>query len=111
MVSPDPWSTRSPDNDGAPHTDTRRKRASEPRRRPILSRVALDPGLDSELARHSYLGVNADDLCRARPHARPHLYRKVRMSWLSRLKNHLRDNALSDEIAREMHFHLAERAD
>src|ERR1051325_3749507 len=33
------------------------------------------------------------------------------MSWLGRLKNHLRENALSKEITREMQFHLAERAD
>ncbi|HEY2855788.1 MAG TPA: ABC transporter permease [Gemmatimonadaceae bacterium] len=33
------------------------------------------------------------------------------MSWLGRLKNHLRQSALSKEIAREMRFHLAERED
>src|SRR5438874_4534704 len=33
------------------------------------------------------------------------------MSWLTRLRNHLRGNALSSEIHREMRFHLAERAD
>jgi len=33
------------------------------------------------------------------------------MSWLGRLRNHLRENALSKEIKREMQFHLAERAD
>ena len=33
------------------------------------------------------------------------------MSWFARLRNHLRENALSAEIEREMRFHLAERAD
>ncbi|MFL5614366.1 MAG: ADOP family duplicated permease [Gemmatimonadaceae bacterium] len=33
------------------------------------------------------------------------------MSWLSRLRNHLRDGAVTKEITREMEFHLAERAD
>src|ERR1051325_8570429 len=33
------------------------------------------------------------------------------MSWLGRLRNHLRDGAVSKEIRREMQFHLAERAD
>ena len=33
------------------------------------------------------------------------------MSWLGRLRNHLRDGAVSKEITREMRFHLAERAD
>ena len=33
------------------------------------------------------------------------------MSWLGRLRNHLRDGAVSKEITREMKFHLAERAD
>src|SRR5690242_6478081 len=31
--------------------------------------------------------------------------------WLSRLLNHFRSDRVSDEIAREMDFHLAERAD
>ena len=33
------------------------------------------------------------------------------MSWLERLRNHLRGNAMSKEISKEMQFHLAERAD
>jgi predicted permease len=33
------------------------------------------------------------------------------MSWLVRIRNHFRDNAVSREIRREMQFHLAERAD
>ena len=33
------------------------------------------------------------------------------MSWFGRLRNHLRDSAVSKEIRREMQFHLAERAD
>jgi putative ABC transport system permease protein len=33
------------------------------------------------------------------------------MSWVSRLRNHLRSNRLSRDIAREMRFHLDERAD
>ena len=33
------------------------------------------------------------------------------MSWFSRLRNHVRGNALSTEIDKEMQFHLAERAD
>ena len=33
------------------------------------------------------------------------------MSWLGRLRNHLREGAVSKEIRREMQFHLAERAD
>jgi putative ABC transport system permease protein len=33
------------------------------------------------------------------------------MSWWSRLRNHLRESAVSKEISREMQFHLAERAD
>src|SRR5689334_13013696 len=33
------------------------------------------------------------------------------MSWLGRIRNHFRDNAVSKEITREMQFHLAERAD
>ena len=33
------------------------------------------------------------------------------MSWLDRIRNHFRDNAVSKEIRREMQFHLAERAD
>src|SRR5947208_1312487 len=33
------------------------------------------------------------------------------MSWLGRLRNHLRDGAVTKEITREMRFHLAERAD
>ena len=33
------------------------------------------------------------------------------MSWLSRLRNHLRSDRVSRDIEREMRFHLAERAD
>jgi predicted permease len=33
------------------------------------------------------------------------------MTWLRRLRNHLRGNAVSSEISKEMQFHLAERAD
>ena len=33
------------------------------------------------------------------------------MAWLKRLRNHLRGNAVSSEINKEMQFHLAERAD
>ena len=33
------------------------------------------------------------------------------MSWFSRLKNHVRSNAVSQEIDREMAFHLGERVD
>jgi putative ABC transport system permease protein len=33
------------------------------------------------------------------------------MTWLERLRNQWRDNALSKEITREMQFHLSERAD
>src|SRR5437868_12626111 len=33
------------------------------------------------------------------------------MTWLGRLRNHLRDNTVSKEITREMQFHLAGRAD
>jgi predicted permease len=33
------------------------------------------------------------------------------LSWLSRLRNHLRSNQVSRDIEREMRFHLAERAD
>jgi putative ABC transport system permease protein len=33
------------------------------------------------------------------------------LSWWSRLRNHLRSNALSRDIDREIRFHLAERAD
>ena len=33
------------------------------------------------------------------------------MSWLGRLRNHLRGESVSNEIDREMRFHLAERAD
>jgi predicted permease len=33
------------------------------------------------------------------------------MSWLARLRNHLRSNDVSRDIEREMRFHLAERAD
>ena len=33
------------------------------------------------------------------------------MSWLGRLRNHLRDGAVSKEIKREMQFHLTERVD
>jgi hypothetical protein len=33
------------------------------------------------------------------------------MSWLGRLRNHLRGERVSTEITREMHFHLVERAD
>jgi predicted permease len=33
------------------------------------------------------------------------------MSWLGRLRNHLRGGAVTKEITREMQFHLAERAD
>lgn len=33
------------------------------------------------------------------------------MSWLGRLRNHLRGERVSTEITREMQFHLAERAD
>src|SRR5689334_13478141 len=33
------------------------------------------------------------------------------MSWLDRLRNHFRQNAVSKEIRREMQFHLSERAD
>jgi len=33
------------------------------------------------------------------------------MTWLGRLRNHLRGNAVSSEIGKEMQFHLAERTD
>jgi hypothetical protein len=33
------------------------------------------------------------------------------MSWLSRLRNHVRSNAVSQEIDREIAFHLGERVD
>ena len=33
------------------------------------------------------------------------------MSWFTRLRNVFRPDAVSDEIAREMAFHLAERTD